>query len=336
MLTNDEVLRQSKGAFKQWEEMWREHAVKNGEIFKEKGHSNFRLYGHGIGRSLICVAYAASLEDHVKDLQKRNPAVDIACVDKAMSYLLDNGVKPDFVYLADAGISYEKWCEPYIDQTEDICLILNVTANPKWAENWKGKVFYCVNQDNIKSEEIFAPLSGCNELVKASSNVGNTVIVHSSTYMQYDTYYLIGYDFCWSWKDNYYCNEDSEKRWYMNHNQLLDISGNMVSTSQNLLFSVRWLQDFMNIELFPKGKRLYNLTDRGILSLPKRKLKRVIDTTEARKPSEQEINSIVQTRAQNIIVRNPEDLNKALKDKQVLEVIIRHIPQDIMETTNAA
>ncbi|MCP4651422.1 MAG: DUF115 domain-containing protein [PVC group bacterium] len=330
MLTNEEVLKQSQGAFKQWEKTWEKNCKRNAEILKEKGYSNFRLFGHGVGRSLICIAFADSLKDSITDLKKKNPAVDIACVDKAMSYLLDNNIKPQFVYLADAGIDYEKWCKPYLEQTEDICLIMNVTANPLWAENWKGKVFYCVNQDNIKSEDIYAPLSGCNELVKASSNVGNTVIVHSSTYMQYDNYYLVGYDFCWSWKDNYYCGTDSDKRWYMNHNQLLNGVGDMVSTSQNLLFSVRWLQDFINIELVRKGKLIFTTSKKGILSLPYRLLNRVLECATTREPSQKEMDNIINTRAVDIHVRDADNLNKALEDKKILEVVVRHLPPEIM------
>ena len=333
MLSQSEVLRQSQGAMRQWEPTWRKHAVENGAIFKERGYSNQLIFGHGIGRKAVCIAYSPSLEYHIESLKIKNDEIDILCVDKAMSYLLDNGIKPNFVYLADAGIDYKKWCEPYIEQSKDICLMMNVTANAEWARNWKGKIFYFVNQDNIKTEEIFAPLSGCSELVKASSNVGNSVLVHASTYLIYDEYYLIGYDFSWSWKDNYYCGEDSDKRWYMNHHQVLNQAGNMVNTSQNLLFSARWLNDFVRAIIAPQKKKLFTCSKEGIINLPYYSLEKLMKTGKSRKPSQKEIDTVIQNRLQNIRI-SAEDgagkLEEVLKSNNIFDVIVRHLPQDVM------
>lgn len=334
MLSQDEVLRQSKGAMKQWEETWRKHAVENGQILKDRGYSNQVIFGHGVGRKAICVAYSPGLEDSVEDLKVKNDSVDILCVDKAMSYLLDHGVKPTFVFLADAGISYEKWCKPYIDQSEDMILMMNVTANAEWARNWKGKIFYFVNQDNIQTEKIFMPLSGCNELVKASSNVGNSVLVYAGTYLHYDEYYLVGYEFCWSDDDNYYCGEDSDKRWYMNHHQLLNTSGNMVNTSQNLLFSARWLNDFVNAILRPAKKNIYTCSKKGIIHLPYYNLKKLLKDAKPREIKQKEMDMVLQNRLQTIRItaqEGAEKLQEALSKHQVFDVLVRHLPRDIME-----
>jgi len=332
MLKPEEVLKQSEGAMKQWGETWRSHAKVNGEILKEKGLSNQLIFGHGIGRKLICVAYGAELENQVEYLKIKNDAMDIACVDKAMSYLLKNGVKPQFVYLADAGIDYETWCEPYVDQTEDMCLIMNVTANPEWAKNWKGKLFYIVNQDNIKTEDIFAPISGCNEMVKASSNVGNSVLVHAETYMMYDEYYLVGYDYHWG-DGNYYCDYDCDKRWYMNHFQILTPGAKLVSTSQNLLFSARWLMDYIRAILAPHKKKIFICGD-SLLEIPRVKLERVMKGVKGRELNQQEIDFIIKNRAQNIIVtpqEGGEKLKEVLNTHQVLNVIVQHLPQDLFQ-----
>jgi len=332
MLKSEEVLRQSQGAMKQWGDTWRKHAVVNKKIMNERGYTNQRIFGHGIGKKLICVAFGTSLENQVENLKIRNQSVDIACVDKAFGYLIENGVKPNFVYLADAGIDYEKWCKTWIDQTEDICLFLNVTANPVWAENWKGKLFYYVNQDNIKTEEIFSPLSGCRELVKASSNVGNSILVHAETYMYYDEYILVGYDFCWSDK-NYYCNHDSSKRWYMNHHQILTQKGTLVNTSQNLLFSARWLMDFIKAILIPNRKRIY-ITDESLLDIPAINLKKVLTEATSRNIPQELIDHVIKNRTQNITVtpqEGGEKLKEILTTHQVLNVQVQHLPKDLFQ-----
>jgi hypothetical protein len=333
MLSNDEVLKQSEGAMKQWEETWRSHSVKNGEILKDRGYSNQLIFGHGVGRKAICVAFSPELEYKIDELKQSNDSVDILCIDKAMGYLLDHGVKPKFVYLADAGVDYEKWCKPYIDQTEDICLMMNVTANPVWAENWKGKIFYFVNQDNIKTEEIFAPLSGCKELVKASSNVGNSVLVHAATYLLYDEYYLIGYGFSWGPDDNYYCSIDSDKRWYMSHHKLIDTQGKMASTSQNLLFSARWLADFIKAVLAPQGKKIFTLSKSGILNVPYYSIKKLLSDSTQRKVSQKEIDHIIKNRLQNIKITAEDGVDKlkdVLQNHNVANILVRHLPEEVI------
>jgi hypothetical protein len=332
MLKAEEVKKQSEGAVKQWGPTWEKHSKINGEILKEKGFSNLRVLGHGIGKKLILVAFGAELEKQVEYLTEENESVDIACVDKAFGYLLDNKVKPDFVYLADAGIDYSKWCEPWIEQTEDIILFMNVTANPEWAKNWKGKVFYFVNEDNIKTHETYGPISGCKELVKASSNVGNSVLVHAETYLMYDAYYLVGYDFMWS-DGNYYCNHDSDKRWYMNHYQILTPRGKLVSTSQNLLFSARWLMDFIKAILLRNKKKIFVCGD-SLLDIPQARLDKILKDSVMRPPNQNEIDFVINNRAQTTIITHkekdgPEKLNETLKTKNVLDVVVRHLPDDL-------
>jgi hypothetical protein len=334
MLSPNEVLKQSKGAMKQWENTWRSHAKRNGDILKDRGFSNQRIYGHGLGKKAVCVAYSPSLEYYVDELKEKNDAVDILCVDKAMGYLLDRGVKPAFVYLADAGIDYSKWCKPWLDQTKDICLMMNVTANPEWAENWKGKVFMFVNQDNIKTEEIFAPISGCKEFVKASSNVGNSVLVHATSYLLYDEYYLLGYGFCWGQNDNYYCGEDSDKRWYMNHHQIIDTNAEMVCTSQNLLFSARWVSDFINAIILPQKRKIFKVEKGGLLNIQYRNLTRMLQKAKQRKLDQKELDHVIQTRLVPITVtakEGAEKLNEVITKNQVVDVIVRTLPQDIFQ-----
>lgn len=334
MLSSDEVLAQSKGAMKQWEGTWRKNAKLNGDILQERGLSNQRVYGHGLGRKAVCVAFASSLEKHVLELKEQNEAVDILSVDKGMGYLLKNDVKPKFVYLADAGIDYNKWCKPFLKDTEDITLMMNVTANPEWPKNWRGNIVFYVNQDNIQTEKIFMPISRCNEVVKASSNVGNSILVHAATYLLYDEYYLIGYDFCWGDDDNYYCGNDTDKRWYMNHNQLLTSDYELVNTSQNLLFSARWMSDFIKGILVPAGKQIYTCSKKNIVNLPYRDIKRVLKKSKQRELSKEEIDHVIQTRIVSKVIK-PEDGENALKDaitkNDVMEIIVRHLPKDLYQ-----
>ena len=247
-LSAKEILNQSNNTLGQWLPLWEAQARENSETIKRSGTSHKDLVMRGTGKTLICVAMGASLEKHIGTLKEysRTPGLEIACVDKAFSVLMENGITPDYVFIADGKVSYEKYCEPWIDKTEHINLISNATANPKWGANWKGKTYWYVNKDNIKSEVTLADISGCHECIPASSNVGNTVVVFALQVLNYDRYLLVGYDFCWSADGNYYAYDWAEdKRAYMRHMDIVSSDCQMVHSSQNLQFSARWLTDFL-------------------------------------------------------------------------------------------
>src|SRR3990167_5664074 len=170
-LTMQETIAQSMGALSQWEPTWIEHAQANGEEFRRRKTSQKQLYMKGTGKIVVIIGMGHSFEDQISVLKKYRNVVEIFAVDKAFLALVKHGIKPDYVIVADAGISYEKYCEPCLQNTEGVNLIHAITGNPKWGQAWKGPVFYYVNKDNIFSEVKFAKISGCYEAIPAGSNV---------------------------------------------------------------------------------------------------------------------------------------------------------------------
>ena len=338
-LSPDEVLAQSKAAYGQWAEQWREYAKVNGEKYKKDGNTQQDLLFIGAGKTLVCVANGSSLEDHMGTLKESqsNDAVDIICCDKVLGNLLDNGVKPQYVILADANISYKDWMEPWKDQTKDIILISSICANIEWTQNWEGPVFYYVNKDNIQSEKEFSEISGCKEFIPASSNVGNTVVVFSVQIFGYDEHLLIGYDYSWGDSDNYYAYQDSVKRHWMKHAHGVDCRGEIVNTSQNLIFSSRWLSDYYQGMSQQMGIKAFNCSGRGILNFPAANLKRKLKVAKTRELNDQEKNMIVEKRMKQIFISQQEGtakLNEVLQTKQVVNVVVNYL--DDMGVVNAA
>lgn len=339
MLAKEEVLRQSEAAMKLWGETWKEHAKKNAVRYKKDGNSHVDLIHMGAGRTMLCIANAPSFERKIDIIKKysKDRQFDIGCVDKCFHHLINNGIKPDFVFLADAGISYDKYLKDYIHETDDVVLIANVTSNPDWTLNWKGKVFYFVNKDNIETEKIFIPLSGCKEVIPASSNVGNTQMVFSTQILGYDQYALVGYDHCWKDDENYYAFEDSiegtgNKRYWMKHLNLVDRFGHFLNSSQNLYFSARWLNDFHQMML-RQGIRMFNCTDRGVISLPLGNLEKMLKNATVRELSQDEKNNIMMKRMKTVVITKeggPDALNEIMKSVPVSEVHVKYIPEEVL------
>jgi hypothetical protein len=83
---------------------------------------------------------------------------------------------------------------------------------------------------------------------------------------------LIGYDYCWNPKGNYYAfNKDGGgKASYMRHVYTRNAAGEDVYTSNNLGFSVMWLNKYIDVFKLPvvqcSRQSIFVTPSRGVLS----------------------------------------------------------------------
>lgn len=250
-LTKDDIRKQSEQAYGQWCELWRSNSKENSK-WCGKGFDDFKF--QGLGRACVLVANGYSLEKEIETLRKLQDHVDIAVCDKTLGLCIDHGITPTFCILADARVDYEKYMHKWRDKLSNTYLFQNVCGNPKWAENgnWKDRYFF-VNEDILQSEKEFSEISGCKNFIPAGTNVSNAMLVAltqsnnngRNNYFGYDKYILLGFDYCW--RDNYYAfNKDGDgKINYMRHVYAIDDENELCYTSNNLLFSVKWLSDYI-------------------------------------------------------------------------------------------
>ena len=334
-LTLKETIAQSKGALKQWEPTWIINSMANGETYRRQGTKHKDLLMKGTGKTVVIIGMGHSFEDQINTLKEYRQYVEICVVDKGFRDLLRHGITPDYVMVADAGISYEKYCEPYIPSTDKVTLISSVTANPKWAENWKGKVYFYVNKDNIFTEVKFAKISGCYEAIPAASNVGNASVVFMTQILGYDTYLFLGWDHCWGFEDSYYAFEDNEeKRGYMHHMDLVDSRGKWAMTSSNLQFSAKWLGHYAS----QVPHLNFQNCSGGIIELPVRNLETQLKLAKkrgVRKWSEAEKKAYVQAHQVQYLYdpANKEQAQKALSQPGMTQVasLAYFVPNEVIE-----
>lgn len=337
-MTPQEVLAQSKAAFEQWGPTWDKWAELNGKLHREKFNNNSTqdLLFYGAGKTLLCCAYAPGFEKAMPTIVKhKSDAVDIACVDKCYGALCDAGIVPAVCCVADAGISVEKWLAPWKKYTKDTILLCCVTANHEYIKEWEGPVYFYVNKDNIKSEERYIEKSGVKEVIPASSNVGNSLVVFACQILGYDKYLLVGYDFSWGEDEKYYAYTDSDKRYWMGHAFAVDYAGRVVKTSSNLLFSCRWLSDYGKA-MHNTGIEILNCSGQGLCDLPQSNLEREMMTAKIRKLTLEEKEQIFQKHLRTITVTkdNSQDLNKYLSTLPVQSVNINFVPKEVVEWSN--
>jgi hypothetical protein len=275
MLNHSDVLKQSRAVYKQFgESVWIPNCKKNAVLPNRKDANDLRNVG--LGKVLVCVAMGASLEEQIETIKENRSKFDIIACDKAFGVLLDHGITSDFVLLADANIPF-KWLAPYVESTEGVKLIATAYANPEWTAVWKGPKYFYLNTDSIDSQKIFAPIIGEDtRVVPAGSNVSNALLTfmtgcigdYEDNFANYEAYILIGYDYSWFPSGNYYAfSNPVPKSLYMAHMNMLDIQGNSVRTSENLVFSAKWL--WMYAQRY-RHLNIVNCSGRGLLDIPRR------------------------------------------------------------------
>jgi hypothetical protein len=253
------VREQSKAAYKQWAPQWRANAKEHSK-YEMKSLEDFRNIG--IGRAIVCVANGFSFEENLEALKANRHNVDIMACDKTLGSLIENGIFPDFCIICDANVNYDKYLKPWKDKLGKTVAIINVNANPEWAEkgNWKDQYFF-VNKDIIKSEVEFCGISGCKNIIAAGTNVSNAMVIMLTqcetnvrqNFFGYDKILLIGFDYSWRPGGKYYAfNETGDgKAQYMKHAYLTTHDGSWCYTSGNLAFSAEWFETYVRVFNLP-------------------------------------------------------------------------------------
>lgn len=269
ILTVKEVEQQSNEVFGQFGEKWKKYARINVRLPHESSEA---LMNCGVGKYMVCAAMGESLEEKIEVLRKYRYKYDIVTCDKGFGVLMENGIKPDFVMICDSNIPF-RWLEKYIDDTEGIKLLCTPYANIEWTTVWKGKRYYYVSKDAIQTEAIFQEIFGEEtRIIPASSNVSNAMLVYFLTldgsqpinWGAYERYFLVGYDYGWRPTGKYYAFSDPKpKRYYMSHRTMLDINHDPFFSSENLIFSAKWMYSYLSVFKSP----VMNCSNRGILDI---------------------------------------------------------------------
>lgn len=299
LLGYQDVRRQSEAVWKQFgESKWIPYTQINCRLPNLR--SAEELKGCGIGKFAVLAAMGASLEPHIELLKKYRDRFDLITCDKGFGALLEHGIKADYVQLCDCNIQY-KWLEPYVKETVGVKLLATTYANIEWTQRWRGPIYLYVNKDALQSEKKFLPILGSPDtsklglppdylnlpskeirVIPAGSNVSNAMLIfmvgvdeqNQNSFSGYEHFFLTGYDYSWRPSGaeytcktgNYYAfSNPKPKRYYMSHRTILDIAGDPVHTSENLMFSAKWMYSYVTAYNLP----VTNCSERGILDIPR-------------------------------------------------------------------
>jgi len=261
LLDQKDVRAQSENAWNTWKYKW----LKNCAINKDLNRISLKtLVNECRDHILIQAAFGHSLSLHLDTIKAYRGKVKVMCCDKAYGYLMDAGIVPDYCIIADASVTTD-WQNGH--DTSETTLFANIACNPEWTKEWKGRLVFYVNWDNIGTADRLAKAGNCYEAIPASSNVSNAQVVLASQVLNPTAQFLVGYDYSWEEGGNYYAAKDSEKRHYMHHSDVISFDGKLTQTSSNLMFSCYWLMQFL-AKFSDRG--VVNCSERGILGINRR------------------------------------------------------------------
>ena len=277
----EEVTKQSIRAYKRWKSLWHENAAHNKAVYT----ATQSLIAKGAGKGVIIFGFGPSFSGNAKQVSSNNlhHQYDVICVDKALKGCIENKIIPNYVLVADAQVSFEKYGTIAPELCKRITLLAAITANYKWAEYWRangGTVQFIINKDGIRTHKVFSkyldPNKGECIQIPAASNVFNAAYVFATLVLKYSEVLLCGADYSFKLKGTYYgdaskpvdTNWGVSKKYFTNHYTMLDVNNELVQVSHNMSFSARWLTDFINMLGQNRQNLTINCTGAGILAIP--------------------------------------------------------------------
>jgi hypothetical protein len=286
MMSKTEVQEHSQLAFEVWKDLWANNAKEVKDLIKTNHEQVLGCYKN---KTACLFSYGPSFKKNVEEFKNselfNNPEVVIGCVDKAFRPIVELGIQPDFVIVADGSVKAD-WVYGVSDEAiKKTILISNVYANPEWPKLWAKisdptKILWYLNRDNIDtadrnienthknvygSAEYFAPFCEYFEVIEAASNVGNSLVVFTRKIFGCYTIKLYGYDYCWKPNTTYYGACDDSKRTFLPSQREIDINNDIVCTTPNMEFSSKWLNQYIQYSWIKFRTKIINMTGMGLV-----------------------------------------------------------------------
>lgn len=197
----------NKQTFAEVENLWLDNLQRNRKRIKRAGDARVLLDGiAGPNRFPIIVGAAPSLKTNWEGLLQRDPKImPIIAVNSALPFLLDKGIKPEFVVAVDADpVVAEHLDNGWFDSH----LICSTLVHPKVVDTWKGPMSFLWYELNAlmgrKQRRLIQKLDerGRKHFMHpwpAMGNVFNMGVCLSVLVMKAKTIVLCGNEL--SWKD---------------------------------------------------------------------------------------------------------------------------------------
>ena len=260
-------------------EIWDKHARFNRENVKRCGWSCTEEFEKGQGKAAVIIGASPALSkqlDQLRELQHDRDFVLIG-ISAGIRYLLQNGIKPEYTFIADSSDKMLKWFEG-IDDTTGMTLCADITANPaavKMLEDKGGTVKYHAVYSAIKSldkkiAKWYRPLNGTGDFLPSLSSQYNSAVAFAFQVLCSQVLVFVGNELSFPSgdgnKDRYYVDRTDEKDHWIRRPHI-DIYGNTVYTTFMFYQMKLVLEDYLG--MISGAGFFLNATEAGIFGVTK-------------------------------------------------------------------
>lgn len=269
-------------------DIWKNNIISNKEFFT-KGNSELP----GLAVYIVCAG--PSLDKNVEELKNVSERGMVMCVDAALRYTMQRGIKPEFCISIDGSPKIGKMVEGC--DTKGMTLICTPSVHPSVVKMWEGPIFWVTTHsyvgdkkiDNLTNlmrtvkatkdikagDELYmddnyeVEFGGITSLVGCGGNVSTTAHYFATHYLKAQSVVFVGLDLSWKYESHHYAGHKHEENARKQSGGMTgthkDSNGEGVTTNISLLSFKRWHETFAK-QL--KGS-VTNATEGGIFGLDK-------------------------------------------------------------------
>lgn len=198
-----------------WRNEWLRNLVDNKAHFRyfNRDHSVKVFYNELKEKPIILVGAGPSLEKNIDYLRfAKEKGIKIMASNHSYMYMIDRGIKPDFVCVLDAGST---WSESFRlgMPNEDIVLIAEQACNTAHLKEWKGPVYFyrsiCPETTNIgkfilmETKRIVKDDEWASQISVGGHTMG-AMLSLAKGIMNAQTFIIVGADYCYSPDTDYF------------------------------------------------------------------------------------------------------------------------------------
>jgi hypothetical protein len=239
---------------------WLKNLKVNNKKWDFHKHDAHSMHDMDLGDTVYIVGASPSLENNIDDLKGRKTI--FAC-GHILKYLLDNDIKPKFVFVVDCEEEEIEFIN-IGDKAKGITLIADICISPKVLEVWKGDVLFVKGIMHKKMDKKIKKITSFSSEVSSGGNVVGmmTVIAWS---IGIKRIVFVGTDFSYI-GNAFYVRDELVKQnlpaTSIDFCYTYDIKGNKVNTLARL-FMYKFFIDSCSI--FAEDVEFINATEGGIL-----------------------------------------------------------------------
>ena len=253
--------------------LWVANLRTNRKRVKRCGWAAEDLLDTQIGKTAVLLGASPTIRKQVEQLKElqKDPNFLFLGISSNFKFLCDNGIKPKYIFIADADPALVEWFKGYENETEGVTLISNLCAHPKVLDMWKGDVKYLALYTAIPEldkdmKKWYKPVNGCGYVFPALCSQYNTAVAFAYLVFGCRILIFVGNELGFADKEVAYYVDRKDKKDAWERKPHIDIYGNVAYTNY-MLFSLKMaLEDFL-------GKLqgwFFNATEAGIFGVSAR------------------------------------------------------------------